>query len=122
MVFLVAFPDYFKPETNVWWQEEMDRLYSDLFANNTGMKYDGIWIDMNEPASFVSGRPGPNGENLGIDGCADNLLNRPPYIPKSLRENGSGILFEKTICLDSLQHNPVTQNSDYHYNLHRKLL
>ena len=32
------------------------------------MEFDGIWIDMNEPASFTAGRPDENGFNQGING------------------------------------------------------
>ena len=32
------------------------------------MEFDGIWIDMNEPASFTAGRPDKNGFNQGING------------------------------------------------------
>ena len=73
---------------------------------------------MNEPASFVAGRPGPNGENLRIDGCSNNDLNRPPFIPQSLKEGQSGILFEKTICMDGEQTNPITGKTEKHYDMH----
>ena len=37
------------------------------------IKFDGLWIDMNEPANFVAG-------DLN-KGCADNKLNFPDYTP-----------------------------------------
>ena len=40
----VAFPDFTRPETRTWWSG----LYKDFMANGI----DGIWNDMNEPASF----------------------------------------------------------------------
>ena len=33
-----AFPDFFRNQTAVWWQREIEEFY-----NNT-MKFDGIWI------------------------------------------------------------------------------
>mgnify|MGYP001079491762 CR=1 FL=1 len=39
-----AFPDFTRPETRTWWSG----LYKDFMANGI----DGIWNDMNEPASF----------------------------------------------------------------------
>ncbi|VDK71935.1 unnamed protein product [Litomosoides sigmodontis] len=43
----VAFPDFLDPEpsTTEWWIEEFKRLHQML-------PFDGIWIDMNEPAAF----------------------------------------------------------------------
>ena len=37
------------------------------------IKFDGLWIDMNEPANFVAG-------DLN-KGCSDNQINYPDYIP-----------------------------------------
>lgn len=59
----------------------MDRYYQDV-------KFDGIWIDMNEPASFVAG---------STDGCLNNTWNHPPYLPKF----GRNELFGGTICMDA---------------------
>ena len=117
----VAFPDYFREETHDWWRDEIDRFHNDLFSNKTGFKFDGIWIDMNEPASFVAGRPAIDGSNQGIEGCPNNKLNRPPFIPPSLQEGrdpGSISLFEKTICMDGVQRNPLTGQNEMHYNMH----
>ncbi len=36
-----------------WWLNQLANFYSTI-------KYDGIWIDMNEPANFVTG---------SVDGC-----------------------------------------------------
>ena len=57
----VAFPDFFAPQTYEWWDEEIRVFTNEFFKNGTGLSYDGIWIDMNEPASFTAGRPGPDG-------------------------------------------------------------
>lgn len=38
----MAYPDFFKTKTQKWWIESIERHYKQL-------KFDGIWIDMNEP-------------------------------------------------------------------------
>ncbi|XP_078486588.1 sucrase-isomaltase, intestinal [Ciona intestinalis] len=94
-----AFPDYFNPVTIQWW--------SDLTVDfHKRLEFDGLWIDMNEPASFVHGSP---------NGCPDNKWDNPlPYHPAILGND----LFEKTTCMSNLQYNPQTQELDVHYNMH----
>ncbi|MBU1535097.1 hypothetical protein KKF84_07240, partial [Myxococcota bacterium] len=41
-----AFPDFSRPATRDWWQT--------LIPNLTNNGIEGIWIDMNEPASFIA--------------------------------------------------------------------
>ena len=84
----VVFPDFFKPETYDWWKYEILHFYSNYTGTGEGLKFDGIWIDMNEPASFTAGRPGPDGFNQGMLGCPndENGFNHPPYIPRAIRE------------------------------------
>ena len=42
------FPDFTDLEnTGAWWTNECDILH-----NETGIAYDALWIDMNEPANF----------------------------------------------------------------------
>ncbi|XP_051512453.1 sucrase-isomaltase, intestinal-like isoform X1 [Myxocyprinus asiaticus] len=84
----VAFPDFFKTSTAKWWQNEIKEFY------NSVTKFDGLWIDMNEPASFVHGTVGEN--CLG-----DSNLENPPYMPPlESKEKG---LNHKTICMNSQQ-------------------
>ena len=73
------FPDFSNPVTQEWWVDQIVTFYDKL-------NFDGIWIDMNEPANFV-------------DGCANNSLNYPPYKPHT---DGPDLL-QKTICLDAEQ-------------------
>ncbi|XP_071390650.1 sucrase-isomaltase, intestinal [Centroberyx affinis] len=83
-----AFPDFFRTRTAKWWHREIKDFYE-----NT-MKFDGIWIDMNEPASFVHGTVG--GKCLGSP-----LLEQPPYMPP-LESKDRG-LNHKTLCMNSQQ-------------------
>ena len=65
-----------------------------------GVHFDGLWIDMNEPANFDVG---------STTGCADNVLNFPRWIPHI---NADNFIFEKTICMDA------RQKWGRHYDVH----
>ncbi|XP_053176409.1 sucrase-isomaltase, intestinal isoform X1 [Scomber japonicus] len=97
-----AFPDFFRNTTADWWQQEIKDFYE------TCMKFDGLWIDMNEPASFVHGTVG--GKCLG-----DPLLENPPYMPP-LNSKHLG-LNHKTLCMNSEQ---ILSNGKKvrHYDVH----
>nr|XP_046244835.1 maltase-glucoamylase, intestinal [Scatophagus argus] len=83
-----AFPDFFRNTTAAWWRQEIEDFYEKT------MKFDGLWIDMNEPASFVHGTVGGN--------CLGNpLLENPPYMPP-LESQHLG-LNHKTLCMNSEQ-------------------
>ncbi|EDV25106.1 uncharacterized protein TRIADDRAFT_10696, partial [Trichoplax adhaerens] len=88
-----SFPDYTNPITHKWWEDLIIDFHKVI-------EYDGLWIDMNEPANFVAGSQ---------TGCPNNKWNYPPYRPKSLSGN---FLFTKTLCMDAKQY-----WSD-HYNVH----
>lgn len=92
------FPDFSHDEAEKYWST----MCAD-FRNSEDVKYDAIWIDMNEPASFVEG---------SLNGCEKNSLNYPPYPAGILGSEKDGKLFEKTICMDA------TQNSGRHYDVH----
>ena len=89
------FPDFSNPVTQQWWVDQILEFYNKI-------KFDGLWIDMNEPANFVTG---------SVNGCPNNSLNYPPYKPYS---DGPDLL-QKTICLDSQQY------WGSHYDTHRSL-
>ncbi|NXV53115.1 MGA protein, partial [Uria aalge] len=78
-----VFPDFTNPECSSWWVEECKLFYDQV-------PYDGIWIDMNEVASFVPG---------SISGCEPNDLNYPPFTPHVVDR----LLFSKTLCMDAVQ-------------------
>lgn len=84
----VAFPDFFKESTANWWQDQIKDFYNNI------TKFDGLWIDMNEPASFVHGTVG--GNCLG-----DPNLENPPYMPPL--ESMQRGLNHKTLCMNSQQ-------------------
>uniref|UniRef100_A0A665W3A9 alpha-glucosidase n=1 Tax=Echeneis naucrates TaxID=173247 RepID=A0A665W3A9_ECHNA len=97
-----AFPDFFRTSTAKWWQKEIQDFYTNI------TKFDGLWIDMNEPASFVSGTVG--GECLG-----EPRLENPPYMPP-LESKHLG-LNHKTLCMNSEQ---ILSNGKKvrHYDVH----
>jgi len=77
------FPDFSKNVTQDYWTK-MLRDYKDV------LDYDGIWIDMNEVASW--------GQGDILQGCADNKINNPPYIGAVKNS-----LYDGTICPDAIQ-------------------
>jgi alpha-glucosidase len=45
---VVAWPDWFAPNTLSWWTNE----FTKFFNPDTGINIDGIWVDMNEGSNF----------------------------------------------------------------------
>ncbi|XP_028912852.1 lysosomal alpha-glucosidase isoform X1 [Ornithorhynchus anatinus] len=87
-----VFPDFTNPETRLWWHDMVADFHRQV-------PFDGMWIDMNEPSSFVDG---------SVDGCPDTQLDDPPYVPGVV----GGSLRAATICASSCQY------LSSHYNLH----
>lgn len=87
-----AFPDFTNPETLDWWQDMVSEFHAQV-------PFDGMWIDMNEPSNFIKGSE---------QGCPDNELESPPYVPGVVGE----ALQAATICASSHQFLST------HYNLH----
>nr|XP_028587297.1 sucrase-isomaltase, intestinal [Podarcis muralis] len=88
----VAFPDFFRNSTVQWWKREIQEFHTNPTNPANSIKFDGIWIDMNEPANFVNG---------AVGGCGNSELNFPVYIPNLLgRDVG---LSSKTLCMQSQQ-------------------
>ncbi|CAF0775981.1 unnamed protein product [Rotaria sp. Silwood1] len=87
-----AFPDFTNPDTVEWWTNVAEAFHEVV-------PFDGMWIDMNEPSSFIDG---------STDGCTDNTLDNPPFVPHV----HGGALSAKTLC-PSAQHYLSS-----HYNLH----
>uniref|UniRef100_F6PTT1 P-type domain-containing protein n=1 Tax=Ornithorhynchus anatinus TaxID=9258 RepID=F6PTT1_ORNAN len=99
----VAFPDFFRNSTATWWKREILELHTNSREPHKSLKFDGLWIDMNEPANFVNG---------AVGGCPNYDLNHPPYRPR--KDPG---LSSKTLCMESQQFladgSPVR-----HYDVH----
>ncbi|XP_078603226.1 sucrase-isomaltase, intestinal-like [Branchiostoma floridae x Branchiostoma japonicum] len=103
---LVGFPDFLKTSTHDWWHEQIVDFYNDP---TDGIRFDGIWIDMNEPANFIPGNYDPT-TNSGK--CENNVWNNPDYTPWVM-----GDLYSKTICMDA--HQEGTDGTTYrHYDVH----
>ncbi|KAF6385497.1 sucrase-isomaltase [Rhinolophus ferrumequinum] len=97
----VAFPDFFRNSTAEWWEREIIDFY------NNQMKFDGLWIDMNEPSSFVHGTT--------TNQCRNKELNYPPYFPE-LTKRFEG-LHSRTMCMETEQ--ILSDGSSVlHYNVH----
>ncbi|NXA48925.1 SUIS protein, partial [Nothocercus julius] len=101
-----AFPDFFRNSTAEWWKQEIADCYNNPNNASMSLKFDGLWIDMNEPAAFMNG---------AIGGCRDDVLNYPPYMPHlGYRSEG---LIVKTPCMEGQQYladgTPVR-----HYDVH----
>ncbi|XP_048674815.2 lysosomal alpha-glucosidase isoform X2 [Caretta caretta] len=78
-----VFPDFTNPETHEWWHDMVREFHDQV-------PFDGMWIDMNEPSNFVAG---------SLDGCPNNKLENPPYVPEVLLFNLYGVpLVGADIC------------------------
>ncbi|NXY24319.1 MGA protein, partial [Atrichornis clamosus] len=101
-----AFPDFFRNSTVEWWKKEILEVYNNPINASRSLKFDGLWIDMNEPAAFVNG---------AVDGCRNDLLNHPPYMPH-LGYRSEGLSY-KSPCMEGQQYladgTPVR-----HYDVH----
>uniref|UniRef100_A0A914WEK0 Uncharacterized protein n=1 Tax=Plectus sambesii TaxID=2011161 RepID=A0A914WEK0_9BILA len=77
----VYFPDFVThPNASIWWRKCIQRFHRTI-------AFDGLWIDENEPTSFIEG---------SSTGCANNQLNNPPFSPVSYSP-----IYKHTLCLDA---------------------
>ncbi|NWQ86908.1 MGA protein, partial [Burhinus bistriatus] len=102
----VAFPDFFRNSTTEWWMREIAEVYTNPHNASRSLKFDGLWIDMNEPSSFVNG---------AVGGCRNQELNFPPYVPQ-LGSRSEGLIF-KTLCMEGQQYLPDGSPVS-HYDVH----
>jgi alpha-glucosidase (family GH31 glycosyl hydrolase) len=80
--------DWFHPEAENYWADMLERLY-------TRVKFDGIWLDMNEPTNFANGEVGKQWESSKYD--------RLPYTP------GGQQLKTMTISMDGKHHGGILE-------------
>ncbi|XP_033761031.1 sucrase-isomaltase, intestinal-like isoform X1 [Pecten maximus] len=89
-----VFPDFTNPKTSSWYAK-----WIRYFRNKENVSVDGLWIDMNEPASFsFDDRNLPDSMK-----CGNNTWNNPPFMPHIL-EGNTGDLYRKTVCMDAKQY------------------
>ncbi|KAJ1363754.1 hypothetical protein KIN20_023685 [Parelaphostrongylus tenuis] len=116
-----AFPDFLDPTGNTakWWVEEFVRFWKQV-------PYDGIWIDMNEPANFGTNELEPwyfqkeDHPNIPTLMCPtstsakDSEWDLPPYKTHSVYNYGKdAYLATKTLCMLAVQANGTQR----HYNV-----
>ncbi|GAA5805264.1 hypothetical protein HPULCUR_010778 [Helicostylum pulchrum] len=127
-----AFPDWWHPNITNYWQREIMEWMEVL-------KLDGIWIDMNEPASFCLGSCGSLNDSFSVKPKAEpwqntreeqvrlhalqelalNALGQPPgetrnlLYPNYVINNGAGNLSEKTVAMTAQHYGNIS-----HYDVH----
>ncbi|KHN73908.1 Sucrase-isomaltase, intestinal [Toxocara canis] len=102
----VAFPDLMDslPQTSKWWSDELQLFYSKV-------RFDGVWLSMNEPASFGTNEQNPWYYNDTAQHSKIAPLNCPLRGPFSKYDNppfktansyyygSKGKLSSKTLCM-----------------------
>ncbi|KAL8616023.1 hypothetical protein ACOMHN_014985 [Nucella lapillus] len=113
----VVFPDFFKKGTRRVWREL-------IVQHRHNLTFDGIWIDMNEPANFGTNEDRP--WNWPEDDrpywslqCGHNRWDDPAYRPLAAYmydgPNDRQLLSSKTLCMNGVQGD---QGEYRHYDVH----
>lgn len=87
-----AYPDFTNPQSLDYWSKQIARFHAEV-------GFDGLWIDMNEPSSFITG---------STHGCPDSSLESPPYLPHIAGQ----VLATRTLCMTAKHY------LGFHYDLH----
>lgn len=95
------FPDFYKPDTNAWWGEQLDYLHNEL-----GLELDGLWLDMNEVTSFC------DGYCIEAERPKNSLRNKPYYVP------GQRDLETKALGVDGRHDNSTREHRISEYDAH----
>jgi alpha-glucosidase (family GH31 glycosyl hydrolase) len=98
------FIDYFNPKSKEFWIRSLSNFHKKI-------KFSGVWLDMNEVATFVDGQINYDqyGNEITYDDPCDDKTNYP-YLP------GNTHLMRNTICPNAVHYNNVK-----HINLHNYL-
>lgn len=89
---LTVWPDFTHPKAKDYYMNMMQDMHNSF-------KYDGAWIDMNEPSNFYNGNK---------NGCINNELDYPEFKPMIIGRT----LAVKTLCMNAKHY------LGPHYNLH----
>ncbi|GIY54980.1 sucrase-isomaltase, intestinal [Caerostris extrusa] len=107
----VAFPNFFDDNAKQWWTDS-------IVEHHKLLPFEGLWIDMNEPASFGTNEDRPfycpaTGDCWSLK-CPDSPYEDPPYNP--LKTSGSERLSKMTLCMESVHTDGKTNYR--HYDVH----
>ncbi|XP_037528192.1 maltase-glucoamylase [Rhipicephalus sanguineus] len=111
----VAYVDFFKNSTVLWWKQELAEMQKRL-------PFDGIWLDMNEPAEFSTNLGAISAEvrkNCFKDWkllCHVTIFDDPPYPTRAATQYGpEARLSDRTLCMSGC----FGDTSCYwHYDVH----
>ena len=116
---LVSFIDFYNPNSNEFWKNHFKSFYND------NVKFNGIWIDMNEIANFCDGHCNLLEEEESNDNFISNItsqftclcsnpeyyeLDFPPYQPGGIYPDSG------TISMSSIHYNNIEEY--YLHNLY----
>ncbi|CAL4100017.1 unnamed protein product, partial [Meganyctiphanes norvegica] len=105
-----AFPSWFLDSTTRWWKDQIIDFHEKVH-------FDGIWIDMNEPANFGTDQEQPwnwpEGQEPWSLKCPTSKWDNPPYFPKATSVGDVNKLSDKTLCM------AAQEGGKYrHYDVH----
>ncbi|XP_050693743.1 sucrase-isomaltase, intestinal-like [Eriocheir sinensis] len=109
------FPDFFKPETQDWWVDEIKLFHETI-------EFDALWIDMNEPANFGTDLEKPWNWPADLPPwslkCGDDQYNDPVYPTRTVLSgvNQNKRITDHTLCMTASHTDG--NNTWLHYNVH----
>jgi alpha-glucosidase (family GH31 glycosyl hydrolase) len=117
-----AFVDFLHPGAQEYWSKGLKAL-DDL------IKFDGLWLDMNEPSNFCVDDSGksigecyPEKEQSEIETERRNLVSDSPIQPGEFDKipftPGQGELYNKTLSMDGYFHDDNENGTFVMYNIH----